>query len=366
MCPADGPTQLSVAPLDPANTFLIEPEGKHHGSHVTPTDHAYFWHDQIPVWEQGGASGPFVSPYDVRAPASGVITQIEAFTFKPAPYGFTGVVPDYRVVIWHSCSLSSIFIHLGGLAPEILDVTGEIPEGTNWFMERAGDPVVVEAGQIIGKVGSVGFDYSLHDTNVVLSGFVIPSRYDGEPWKIHTVDFYEYFVEPVRSQLLAKNPRTVAPLGGRIDYDIDGRLVGNWFLDGTTGYGDGPAGGDYWSAHLSIAYDYIDPAQIRVSIGAPTGIGEEQCRVCLGVYGVKSNGPDPGDITVDSGLVVYELVARERTDGSRVVTHNVDSEILGVFLVQMMDDRTIKMETVAGATAADVTAFSDAAAIYRR
>ena len=350
--------------MDPANTLLIEPEGKLHGSHVTPTDHAYFWHDQVPVWRQSGAAGPFVSPYDVRAPASGIITQSEQFTFRPTPYGFTGVVRDYPMDIWHSCSLSSILIHLGGLAPEILDVTGDIPEGSSWFLQRSGNPVVVEAGQIIGKVGSVGFDYSLHDTDMVLTGFVDPSRYDREPWKVHTVDFYEYFEEPVRLQLLTMNPRTVAPLGGQIDYDIDGRLVRNGFLDGTTGHGDGSTGSDYWSAHLSIAYDYIDPTQIRVPIGAPTGIGEEQCQVCLGVYGVKNNGPNIGDITADAGLVIYKLVARERTDGSRVLTHNVDSEVFGLFLVQMMDERTIKMEVIAGA--ADVHAFSDAATIYHR
>lgn len=28
--------------------------------------------------------------------------------------------------------------------------------------------------------------------------------------------------------MLGKNPRTAEPKGGRIDYDIDGRFVGNW------------------------------------------------------------------------------------------------------------------------------------------
>ncbi|MCH8908147.1 MAG: hypothetical protein IH840_13745 [Candidatus Heimdallarchaeota archaeon] len=32
--------------------------------------------------------------------------------------------------------------------------------------------------------------------------------------------------------MLEKNPRTVEPFGGKIDYDIDGRLIGNWYLQG--------------------------------------------------------------------------------------------------------------------------------------
>jgi len=33
--------------------------------------------------------------------------------------------------------------------------------------------------------------------------------------------------------LYGKNPRTVEPRGGKIDFDIDGVLSGNWFLEGT-------------------------------------------------------------------------------------------------------------------------------------
>ena len=92
---------------------------------------------------------------------------------------------------------------------------------------------------------------------------------------------------------MAKSPRTAEPRGGRIDYDIDGRLVGSWFLEGTVDYSGGSTPTicgnrpcPYWTGHLSIAYDHIDPEQIRISIGADVGIGEEQCRECDSVYGV--------------------------------------------------------------------------------
>ncbi len=48
-----------------------------------------------------------------------------------------------------------------------------------------------------------------------------------------TVDTFDYFDEPVKSQLLAKSLRIALPVGGKIDYDIDGKLIGNWFREGS-------------------------------------------------------------------------------------------------------------------------------------
>ena len=318
----------TAPPLDLDDTWFIEPMGKLHGSHVTPTDHTYIRHTQMAAFEEhqdavraGQAPQPWVPPADVMSPADGYITDIQAFPFGPAPYGFTGVLEDYRIVIWHTCSVATIYIHMGGLAAEILEVTGDIPGGTNWSSSQDGGKALwVKAGQVIGKSGAQGIDFSVHDNRVVLEGFVVPSHYQREAWKIYAVDPYSYFAEPLRSQILAKSPRTAEPRGGRIDYDIDGRLVGSWFLEGTVDYSGGSTPTfcgnrpcPYWTGHLSIAYDHIDPGQIRISIGADVGIGEEQCRVCDSVYGVLGNSPDHAGISPGSGMVKYGLVAREHT-----------------------------------------------------
>ena len=94
--------------------------------------------------------------------------------------------------------------------------------------------------------------------------------------------------------------RKVEPYGGKNDFDIDGKLVGNWFLDRTETYfakgvagqskavwekvygrdvgnceteywsKDGKLGGavpcDYWLGHITFAYDSIHPDQIKISI----------------------------------------------------------------------------------------------------
>ncbi len=65
------------------------------------------------------------------------------------------------------------------------------------------------------------------------------------------MDPFAYFEEPLRTHLLEKNLRAAEPRGGRVDFDIDGRLVGNWFLEGTKGDDEQKA--------LAFVYDYLDP-----------------------------------------------------------------------------------------------------------
>jgi len=61
---------------------------------------------------------------------------------------------------------------------------------------------------------------------VKLKGFVVPEQFNHrDPHKTHVVDPFDYLDEPLRSRLLAVNPRKTKPLGGKIDYDVDGRLA---------------------------------------------------------------------------------------------------------------------------------------------
>jgi len=160
----------------------------------------------------------------------------------------------------------------------------------------------------------------------------------------------------------------VEPFGGKVDYDIDGRLVGNWFEEGTEAYESG-APGFSTKNHLAIAYNHIDPTLVEISFGAEddTGITIEDCLVCDYSYGVKGNKPDPADVSVETGLVKYELLGEEHIDhplGVRVGAST--DEVLGVFLVQMLDDRTIKGEVFPKKKASQVTGFTVNSIIYHR
>jgi hypothetical protein len=334
----------------------IEPMGMMGGSHVTPTDHLYI-HRDVPLGED--------SNY-VVAPADGFIVKIERFgQDRPLDRDnpLSPTVPDYRLVFMHSCTVFTIFIHLGEFAPAIAEKVGQIPLNGRW-----GDtPIEVKAGEAIAKFGGQSLDWSVHDADTTLTGFVLPEHYEAEPWKIHTVDPFQFYSEPIKSELLSKMIRTVEPQAGKIDYDIDGKIVGTWFMDGTVDYsGNVPPTSKYWQGHLSIAYGFIDPTQIRISFGLDTGINDDlYCKVCGGAYGVRGNQPDPATVGPDSGIVKYELMSRT-DEGPYQGQEQVGDTSLGTFLVQHLGDRTIRVEVIPGKAPHEVSGFSDTSLVYRR
>ena len=326
--------------------------------HVTPTDHLYIHRDPPQGEDQDY----------VLAPADGIIVNIQRFPEdQPLIAGdwSSPNVPDHRVVIMHSCSLFTIFIHLGEFTEAIAEQTGEIPLNGNWSF-GASPPIELKSGQPIAIFGGDSNDWSVHDADKTLTGFVVPEHYEVEEWKIHTVDPFQFYDEPMKSELLSKAIREVEPIAGKIDYDIEGTISGNWFLDGTVDYsGNAPMDTPrYWEGHLYIGYGYIDPTQIRISIGFDTGINKDLCNICRGAYGVRGNQPDPNTVNSDSGIIKYELMSRE--ENSRWIREQVGDTSLGTFLVQHLGDQTIRIEVIADQNPDEVSGFSEDARIYRR
>lgn len=331
-------------PVDLDKVGHIEPMGSMIGSHVTPIDHQYYYAPDF-------ANQEIV--IDVYSPADGTIINMQHMTSFDSSYD------DYRLVIQHTATISSIYIHIDNLSEKIYD-----------FAPRDGGYVNVKipvlAGEVIGNYsGSV--DYNVVDEDVVLAGFVNPESYWSEPWKIHTPDPFDYFNETIKSRLIELCLRTAEPVGGKIDHDINGRLVGNWFEEGTNGYG-GIGLREYWVGHLAIAYSSVDPDHIIVSFGNYSGQTRQ--------FGVKGNSPDPADVSVETGLVKYELVdydfyvGDERWDRSSLAKglelRNNDDYVHGVVLFQIIEDGKLKVEIFPGKTAEDVAGFTDDAFIYIR
>jgi hypothetical protein len=195
--------------MDLDTIFYIRPMGTISGGHTIPTGHLYI-HPRNPG-ERPPPYGPetYPPPYEVRAPAAGHIVGIDTMSghLRPAPDGQPGLVEDYFVEIYHSCTLITVYIHLNELAPQILEVTGESPLGFRWNWSPNAPPIPVGVGDLIGKVGS-SFDFEVHDTEETLDGFVSLSRYGQQ--KLYTVDPFDYFEEPLRTRLLEKNLRTAS------------------------------------------------------------------------------------------------------------------------------------------------------------
>ena len=325
-------TKFDYAPVNLDKTLVMLPLGLMVDSHVTPVDHHYFQNFDNEEYD-----------IEIYSPGDGFITDIGHM-----PGAEEG--KDYRIVIKHTCTISSIYIYVSDLPQKIKEYTPE----------RNGPVrIPVEAGELIGYY-KTNLDYNLVDTEVTLPGFIIPEHYEREPWKIHVPNTYDYFNEPVRSQLIAKSVRTAEPISGKIDYDIDGRLVGNWFLEGTNGY----AGG----GHLAFAYDSIDPSLIIVSIGDFKGGGEQ--------FAVKGNSPDPADVSISSGLLKYELVAGDyltengqrwdRVSFAKISKGFGSDQVMGIALVQLIENRKIKFEYFPGKTASQVSGFTENVKIYER
>ena len=358
--------EFTHSPLDIQNIKAVEPQGElTNAGHIIPGDHVGFQYD---------SKAPAISLY---APADGYIKRVE----RNRPFGDLKS-KNYHLYFEFSCSVLGDYVHVTEIAPEVLEADpefkkldsypkGSVPEDKRYIWPK----IPVKAGQLIGKVQEWGLLGMLTvDTDVKLTGYLNPEKYKGEPWRIHAVPPFDYFTPELKNQLMGKNPRTKEPRGGKADFDVEGRLVGNWFSEGTDLSGTKeslPAFcGDnlcpYWTGHLSFVYDFVDPDQTRVSFGDYSGWQPQ------GPYGVKGN-TDPADLGKEDGLVKLELVSLDDfsdecgfpSEGKVLCTKNTDT-VVGVMLVQMLEDRKIKAETFPEKTAGQVSGFTENAKIYER
>ncbi len=353
-CTGKGPIMLGTSPVDPNEIAMVSPMGQMVGGHVTPIDHGYIYA------KEGYKPNPV--PVAVRAPANGVITAVT----RTVRNENGKIFDDYQMNIEYTCTFSNRFSNMTSLSKLVLDKVGNLTNN-----QSVNPKMTVQEGDVIGYITWASLDVWLINDEVTLKGFLVPDHYN-ESWKFHVVDLFDNMKEPARSQLLALNPRTALPRWGKIDYDIDGKLIGNWFVEGTNGYRGttkniGYEG--YWKGHLAIVPNAIDPSGIEISLGDYNGEAMQ--------FGVKGNSPDPANVSVDSGIIKYELVPLSFVDGtggtwynryyaSGVKMKNQDDLVQGTVLIQMIGNRRMKMEIFPGQTGDQVSGFTSAAVIYER
>ena len=349
-CKGKGTVEFSFPPRKIGDIGIIEPMGLMLSSHVTPIDHQYYYPS---IWTQELSEE---SMKDVFSPADGVVTELQSMPAyfnqgKGTQYG------DYRFIIHFTCEFYAIYIHVNQLSDNLKNAIGE--------NERLTAPVEVKAGEYIGRARS--FDFSVHYEKSFLKGFVVPEHYAREPWKIHTVDPFDYFSPEVKTQLLTKNIRTEKPLGGKIDRDVDGKLAGSWFEENTNGY-QGVKEPEYWVTHASFSPDVLDESHFIISLGDFAGEAKQ--------FGAKGNSPDPKSVGVESGLVKYELVDFDYKDETGAYWNRMNyakglkaansDEVKGTVLVQLLQARKLKLEIFPGKNASEVSGFTGSAKIYER
>ncbi len=346
-CKGSNKVALTHSPMDLTDVATITPYGLVAGPHVTPIDHLYFY----PKGKERDAA-------PVYAMADGRIIDITSRTQSTG----TGQAQkaEYRLIMQHSCTTVTYYDLMTSLDPAIQKA---------WGGKEGGVSIPIKAGQVLGRIGAQSLDTAVYDMTRKLPGFIHPDLYKAEPWKVYVDDFFEYFADPLKSQLLAINTRKVAPYSGKIDYDQPGKLIGNWFLEGTAGYaGDGSKTGSnnhgYWDGHLAIFYYAIDGKTVSISVGKFGADGQPTA------FAAKSSTPDPATVSVATGMVKYELIGQPQgvsVDGpAQQQAVNPNPPVQGVALFQVLDGEKLKVEFFAGKIAAQVTGFTNAAKTYYR
>lgn len=351
-CSGTGTVAMKNSPMNVNDVSSIMPLGLLAGAHVTPIDHLYFYpkdmqhRDAAPVYAM--ADG-YIVDFSERT------TNVDTGTAKQG---------EYRIVMQHTCSFYSYF-----------DLLTSMDSGLLKKLQDGDRHVAVKAGQEVGRVGAQSLDTAIYNLDLKLPGFINPETYKAEPWKIHTDDFFAYFKEPLLAQMLALNPRKVEPYSGKIDYDVAGKLRGNWFRQGTNGYAgpkefsngaNGHDGKGYWSGHFSIAPDAIDPTKLDISFGDYQGKATQ--------FTAVSALPDPAEVNAGSGLVKYELTEYKIQGGLQMTSQPQPTgtatgmiKVKATVLLQVQPDgNTMKMEAFPDKTAAQVSGFTSAAQLYER
>lgn len=350
-CSDEGPVTLTHSPMDPDDFLFVIPYGLTVGSHVTPIDHQYF------------SPASYNSPrdaYPVYALADAKIVDIQHRLISNAE----GIVEtdEYRLVFMHTCTFFTYFDLVTSLSPRIkqaFDATAH----NNYAVTD----IDVVAGEEIGRIGGQTLDFAVWDTEKQLTGFADLSMYTSEYWKQFTADPYLYYAPDLKVFLTERNLRTAEPIAGKIDYDVPGKLIGNWFLKDTNGY-EGKDRNAYWSGHLSIAYDHLDPTGVVISVGDYGGTARQFA--AGGVF------LDPATVDQGVGMVRYDLRGidyvmpnGESWDGDTLVRGlrlRPGDYTQGCMLFELIGEDVLNVEPFPNQSCSKVDGFTDAARVYER
>ena len=323
-CTGDERLTFTTSPINTSEIDYIVPLGRMGGPHRTPTSHQYWNFDSsgtVPVY----------------APADGYITFIQK--------NLEGE-PDYGVSIEYNCRMHSSFNHIKSLSNKKLEQLQFDELGFN------SDRIFVEEGEIIGY-DTHSMDVGISDKGMTLPGFANLESYASEGWIPHTVDTFEVFVEPIRSELRDLSLRKVEPVAGKVDHDIPGTLMGTWFKSGTGGfYGTN----DSEDSHLSFAPHHINPDIIQISAGQD---------LFGGIFAaLLPTDPLPQEVSIEDGMVLYDMAGLNYLEDPFV---EINYYYEGVLAVQLIAEDQIKIEYFYELDGYDHDiSFTEAAMIYER
>ncbi|MCX8012878.1 MAG: M23 family metallopeptidase, partial [Rectinema sp.] len=224
------------------------------------------------------------------APADGVIVRIQKFRWSNSG---GPEYDDYHFTILHTNTFQTFLGHVYDPDPAILSKAGQLNYGDNAVFIR------VKAGQVIGR-GTTP-DFGVFDRDKP-NTFEVPDRY--KPVFLYAQPPCEYYPSAMREEFHNKiTGRIAEPRCGRIAYDSEGGLMGNWFTKQNKRLHEME-----WNDMFSIAPHYLDPR--RIEIGFSKALWDDIDSL-YGEYLIddKDDFLAPSTIQPGQGPVVYHLKA---------------------------------------------------------
>ena len=359
-CDGSGGRMLSQYPFAPEDINFIYPLGALKQSHITPVSHNYIYPKRDVVADVFSPVDGYVVKMSNRNATELASDSVSASTAEQGA--------EIHYIIEASCDFYVVLDHVTEPPEPFLSAVGDTFNA--WVR------IPVKAGDLLGRQHDGNkVDLSVVDlTRGETSGFVINESYHsgeyGEPYKLFEQDSFEYLTEPLLSEVEAKSLRTETPRGGTFTYDVDGTAMGNWFQEGTGGYA-----GDiemvffnYFAGHLALVPDALNPDELRISIG--DGFKGESWG---SHWGVTGNQPDFREVTPSTGPTAFGLQSLDACDPAYATNpkapeyyERCPSAEVGTLLVELLDDRTMRVEAFFGSPPEGSLTFSDAARIYVR
>ncbi|HLC49683.1 MAG TPA: hypothetical protein VJI96_04855 [Candidatus Andersenbacteria bacterium] len=353
-CEGSGKKLMTTAPMKPQDIRMILPYGTMVGGHVMPTSHQY-----LEPWDRTLGR----DKYEVRAAMDATLYSIS----RRAQNVESGKATAEEFQLWFAVSCTHFYYYdlMTSLSPDLRKIFDQKKQQN----DSAYVNIQVKAGQVLGKIGGQTLDYGVWDTQLPSpAGILVPKHYGWDGFRPYLADPLNYYTDDLKKIMLSKYVRTTKPISGKVDYDIDGTLVGGWFLKGT-GEVTGGQSRKYWAGHLAFAPEYLDPSVYLISVGDFAG-QEKQ-------FSISRSAPNPINVSVKTGLVKYDLLpwTHVQADGTpwhwmryskgvRIV--NEGNQKLGCVLVQMLESRKLKFEGFQGKTCASIKQFTSSAKTYER
>ena len=326
--------------------------------HVIPTDHMLVqWTNMQPEANQ------------VLAPADGFIVEAE------------GLKGDFRFILELSCNEYLSLGHLDKFAGSASQLENEFGEGHRRIQTR----IPVKAGDVIALTGEIMSDLWYWDQTKKIDGVREANYFTHNGMNLHAVDIFDYLKDDVSVGISKKIIGSADSFHGQIGWNENGNLQGDWYeLDTFGEHGPLASWLDHidiysqnffgpWDGALSFSPNAFDPKTYLISVGSFDSKGS--------IVGVTKNNQSPLDLKPGMQPVALELYDFTylgdsgktfdkdnwlgRTYSDRLQTTPTETK-LGVIVLQLVDDKTLKVEKRPGESANNNPNFVGEPIIYKR